>query len=781
VGARVDWRGPIVLLALAGLAGATACGDDGSGPDQGSSEGSGSSGPAPTTSPTTTDSSSGAVDSGSSGSSGTGDTEGEPLSAEPGESFYAFVGERVVLDGSASTGAVAYRWNLDDGSPAPEPGADPTAAVAYATPGRYRPVLTVYDAVGNALSASLTVTVTHVPTHAPRHASTVVRLSDDVRVAVVSPDSDELTIVGRNDEGEFTVQQRLPTCLGPRTAAALADGRVAVACQGDDAVQVLDPEGGAPTVTVALPRGARPYGVVAVDDQIYATLQARGELVHIDAAGAPTLVQSWPALPDARGVAVLPDGRLVVTRWRSPDTNAELVVLDPETGGDIEFVTLAFDLTEPSDTASGGVPSYLDQVLVSPIGDVAALPTLQANSGQGEYLDGNPLTFETTVRGVVSYLELPVGGAPLEDLARRRHFDNHGFLAAGAHSSRGDYLFLVARGSRAVERVDTFNGGQAGVLLDVGYAPAGVVLSADDRFLFVDAYLSRTLVVYDVTDYSMLPQPVAELPIPTAEPLSAERLRGKQLFNDSFDPRLAKDSYIACAHCHLDGESDHRTWDFTDRGEGLRNTITLLGRGGSDHGPIHWSANFDEVQDFENDIRHAFEGQGLLADADWNAGTTQETLGDPKVGLSADLDALAVYVSSLVEFPRSPFRQPDGGLDAMAQAGEALFLSPALGCATCHAGPRLTDSVFVEPGVPLLHDVGTLTEASGQRLGGPLLGLDTPTLREVWNNAPYLHDGSAATLLEVLTVANPADQHGVTSTLTPIELEQLVAYLQSLE
>jgi hypothetical protein len=776
---HVGWRGTLVLCALGGLAGATACGDDASDPGQGSSSGGvGTTQSDSTTGPDATGSTSSTagVDS-----SGTDDpTSGEPLSAEPGESFYAFVGERVVLDGSASTGAVAYRWTLDDGSPAPEPGADPTASVAYATPGRYRPVLTVYDAIGSSLSASLTVTVTEVPTHVPRHASTVVRLSDDVRVAVVSPDSDELTIVRRTDEGDFEIQARLPTSDRPRTAAALEDGRVAVACQADDAVQVLDPDGGAPAATVALPRGARPYGVVAMGDQLYATLQARGELARIDAAGAPTLVQTWPVSTDARGVAALPDGRLAITRLRSPDTHAELAVLDPRSG-DVELVTLAFDPTEPSDTASGGVPSYLDQVLVSPIGDVAAVPTLQANLAQGQYLDGNPLTFETTVRGVVSYLELPRGGTPLEDFARRRHFDNHGLLSAGAHSSRGDYLFLVARGSRAVERVDTFNGGQAGVLLDVGYAPSGVVLSADDRFLFVDAYLSRTLAVYDVTDYSMLPQPLAELPIPSAEPLPAEILRGKQLFNDSFDPRLARDSYIACTHCHLDGEADGRTWDFTDRGEGLRNTISLLGRGGTAHGPIHWSANFDEVQDFENDIRHAFGGQGLLDDADWEAGTTQATLGDPKAGLSDELDALAAYVTSLDEFPRSPWRQPDGSLDAMAQAGQALFESPALGCIVCHAGPRLTDSVFLEPTVPLLHDVGTLTEASGQRLGGPLLGLDTPTLRGGWSDPPYLHDGSAATLLEVLTTHNPGDEHGVTSSLSPLELEQLVAYLQSLE
>ena len=63
--------------------------------------------------------------------------------------------------------------------------------------------------------------------------------------------------------------------------------------------------------------------------------------------------------------------------------------------------------------------------------------------------------------------------------------------------------------------------------------------------------------------------------------LAPDVLRGKQLFNDSFDPRLTKDGYIACGHCHLDGLDDHRTWDFTDRGEGMRNTISLVGQAGA--------------------------------------------------------------------------------------------------------------------------------------------------------------------------------------------------------
>ncbi|HKY39719.1 MAG TPA: hypothetical protein VJN18_27465 [Polyangiaceae bacterium] len=81
----------------------------------------------------------------------------------------------------------------------------------------------------------------------------------------------------------------------------------------------------------------------------------------------------------------------------------------------------------------------------------------------------------------------------------------------------------------------------------------------------------------------------------------------------------------------------------------------------------------------------------------------------------------------------------------------------------------------------MLHDVGTLSETSGQRLNGPLTGLDTPTLLGVWETAPYLHDGSAPTLLDVLTTKNRDESHGATSSLTELERNQLVHYLLELD
>jgi MYXO-CTERM domain-containing protein len=105
-----------------------------------------------------------------------------------------------------------------------------------------------------------------------------------------------------------------------------------------------------------------------------------------------------------------------------------------------------------------------------------------------------------------------------------------------------------------------------------------------------------------------------------------------------------------------------------------------------------------------------------------------------------------------------------------AVLGRSVFARA--GCAECHSGTRMTDSAL-----DVFHDVGTLKATSGNRRSEPLAGLDTPTVRGVWASAPYLHDGSAATLEQV--IANP--EHGRGSQLSDAEKHQLVSFLLQLE
>jgi 6-phosphogluconolactonase (cycloisomerase 2 family) len=703
-----------------------------------------------------------------------------PLSANAGESRYATVGQAVRLDASGSTGAVSYQWHFGDGSGWTEPREDGVAEVSYDAAGRYQAVLTVFDAYGRSRSDQAVISVTAEPIFEPRQSSTITPMSDN-RVAAVSPDSNEVVLINWTGDGEFSVERRYETCERPRTVAA-TDDHLVVACQEADALDFIALDDGS-RHTLALGWGARPFGVITTEDGIFVTLQGPGQLARIEwTPPTASISKTLEVIEDARGVSQLADGRVGVTRWRSPDHQAQIAVVDLD-ADEVDLWALAYDDQLASDTESGGVPSYLEQLVISPTGELGAIPSLQANIGQGEHRGAEPLDHQSTVRAAVSFVDLE---AQQELRERRKLFDDRGLASAAVFSPRGDYLYVATRGSRTVERYDVLQSVDAGAIFDVGFAPQGLTLSEDGAYLFVDAYLSREIVVYRTSEFDRVAEPVARLQIPTREPLSEANLLGKRLFNDSFDPRLTKDGYIACAHCHLDGESDRRTWDFTDRGEGLRNTISLLGRRGTGHGPLHWSANFDEVQDFENDIRHHFGGAGLLSEASWSEGSRSDVLGDSKAGESDDLDALSAYVTSLSTYPRSPYRAADGGLSDAGERGKVIFESAQAGCTGCHVGADLTDSSWGDDGEPRLHDVGTLTDASGGRLGAQLVGIDTPTLLGVWNSAPYLHDGSAATLREVLAARsdggrNDTDSHGTTSDLSDAQIDDLVIYLRSLD
>jgi hypothetical protein len=347
-----------------------------------------------------------------------------------------------------------------------------------------------------------------------------------------------------------------------------------------------------------------------------------------------------------------------------------------------------------------------------------------------------------------------------------------------AYSALGDYVFVATQGTNTVEVFDAYNNRLVTGIPDTGRSPQGLAFSADGRRLYVQNFMSRSVGVYDVSGIvnstTNTFTKLAEVGTVATERLPAAVLRGKQVFYNAGDRRMNRDGYISCASCHLDGGQDGRVWDFTDRGEGLRNTIALTGRRGTGHGRVHWTANFDEIQDFEHDIRGSFGGTGFMSDEQFHTGTRDTPLGDPKAGVSVDLDALAAYVASLTRAPASPYRNPDGSLTADGLAGRLIF--QRLGCGSCHGGPDFTDSAS---GVQ--HDVGTLKPSSGRRLGQPLTGLDTPTLKGVWQTGPYLHDGSAATFLAVLTTANPDGRHGNTASLTDAERQQLVAYLRQID
>lgn len=686
------------------------------------------------------------------------------------ENGAAVVGTAVEFTATAmGAGAITYTWDFGDGTRL-GPMDSATLEHTFTAPGHYVVIVIAKDDSG-VRSDSFVQTVHHPLTaQAPAASSTIVYDAARDRVCTVNPDHDSVSCL----EGA-TLTRSFETGVGehPRTLALDDDGALWVTDDGASSISIVDASG-APAGSVALPYGAHPFGIVKspTSDVMYVAASGTGQLIAISTT-TRTVVASVDVGPSATGVAVSGDGeRVLVTRFLSPVDHGEVTEVSASRLEVVRRFALAENSGPDTEATSRGVPNYLRSVLVTPDGRSAWVLSKQDNVARGVARDGMPLTFETTTRTVLSVLDLEQNQ---ERADARVDINNRSLGLAGALTPVGDYLFVALLGTNGVDVLDTFDGNSVGGRRELGAAPDGVALGANGR-LYVHAFLSRSVLVLDAsgvlasTDFS-LPL-LMEAQAVASERLDADVLQGKRIFYDASDTRMARDGYITCATCHLDGDSDGRVWDFTSRGEGLRNTTSLLGKRGTGQGPLHWTANFDEVQDFEHDIRNAFGGSGFMSDADFMTGTRNQTLGDPKAGVSAELDALAAYLESLDEVPASPFRDQDGTLTEDGWAGHALF--ETAGCLECHGGPDFTDS---PEGVR--HDVGTLSATSGQRLGAELDGLDTPTLRGTWHTAPYLHDGSAATLLEA--IASPDDRHGRTRELSAQEREQLVSYLLQID
>ncbi len=689
-------------------------------------------------------------------------------------------GQSVAFDVSAASGpgTLRFSWDFGDGTPATPLSTATAAAHTYGAAGHYSVVVTATNGTLTATDSFLATVHEPVTAVEPTRSSTVVMDEVRRRVWCVNADNDTVTAI---DADTFGVVFEVGVDRHPRTLAQASDGTIWVVCEEDAVVLVLDPNRGERQARIDLPVGSAPFGVCMSPDgsAAYVSLSAVGRVALIDPV-ARTVLGQIAVGPEPKGLAVAADSeRVFVTRFRSgrhplDAPVGEVYEISAAQRRRVATHDLAFDPGPDTEAGGRGQPNYLRSCTVSPDGRRLWVPSKKDNTARGMWRSGEVLTFESTVRTIASQIDLV---ANAEDLAARVDFNDRDLAAAVAFSPLGDYAFHVLQGSNAVDVRDVYSGAIVAGVDGTGLAPDGLVISADGSRLYVHNFMSRSLAVYDVsgvtssTDFSM--PALASVKVVARERLSAEVLLGKQIFYNAADPRMNEDGYISCASCHLDGGDDGQVWDFTDRGEGLRNTISLRGHAGTAQGNVHWTANFDEIQDFENDIRGPFGGTGFMTNARYSA-TVAQPLGHPKAGLSPELDALSAYVSSLVTFGRSPHRDPGGALTAAGARGRTLFSS--LGCAQCHSGPDFSDSA-----TGALHDVGTLRSSSGSASGGPLTGLDTPTLRGLWATAPYLHDGSAPTLMHVIRDRNKNGRHGAMAALNVKQLHDLVAYLQQID
>lgn len=510
---------------------------------------------------------------------------------------------------------------------------------------------------------------------------------------------------------------------------------LAVAVYAEDKVVFVDGDAGSVMGEVGV--YDEPYGVVSSADgeRVFVTLDYPGRVVEIDRA-ARKILRQLELGKFLRGIAIsTAEQRLYVTEYYTGAIQAvDLAtgqVVDQWPGATSD--NLARQITLHPHRPKAYLP-HIRSSITRAIGEGSIFPYVTVVDRQGDRRKKIPMDSFISVIVTSNPWEVAVAPDGKELVVVFAGTDDM-FVC---HVEDDDYRELTPR-----DHIRLGSNPRA-----VRFAPAG------DRFYVYNA-LDFEVVEYDGKSLT----PAAKIPV-CDNPLGEELLLGKKLFYSANMP-MASRRWISCASCHPDGDPDGRTWQ---NPEGLRNTQSLAGMAWTH--PIHWSADRDEVQDFEFTIRGPLmQGRGLI-----RGGPPNAELGEPNKGLSAELDAMAAYSNSH-KFSLSPHARD--GLAPAALRGREVFLAEETGCARCHSGPLYSDS---RPDRPIKHNVGTGEDDPGEKIGPEF---DTPTLLGVYRTAPYLHHGKAESLLDVFKL-NHHDRHGKTSHLSPDQLADLVEFLQAL-
>ena len=278
--------------------------------------------------------------------------------------------------------------------------------------------------------------------------------------------------------------------------------------------------------------------------------------------------------------------------------------------------------------------------------------------------------------------------------------------------------------------------------------PRGVLVAPDGRVAYVANSLDDSLSVIDLQKLEV----VSRIDLGGSPEITQHR-RGELLFHNA---KITFRRQYACASCHPDGHIDGVTYDIEADGIGVSPVDNRTLRGILDTTPFKWEGTNPSLS--------------RQCGARLSVFFTRLLPFTPE-----ELSAVDLYVTS-IERPPNRYRKLGAPLNPAQRRGRAVFertmtndgrMIPAENrCVTCHFPPYFTDRQ--------VHDVGT--KQSSDRQGR----FDTPHLNNIYDSAPYLHSGMAATLEEIWTVYNPDDRHGATNDMTKDQLNDLIEYLKPL-
>src|SRR6185436_15509957 len=141
------------------------------------------------------------------------------------------------------------------------------------------------------------------------------------------------------------------------------------------------------------------------------------------------------------------------------------------------------------------VPNFISTIAIHPDGQHAWIPSKKDNTLRGLFRDGQALTFESTVRTIVSQIDL---AANAEVLANRVDLNDRDMANVVAFSPLGDLAFVSTQGTNEIEVMDAYSRQINTGIVNVGRAPRGLLITPSGH-LFVQNFMSRSVAAYDVS------------------------------------------------------------------------------------------------------------------------------------------------------------------------------------------------------------------------------------------------------------------------------------------
>lgn len=582
----------------------------------------------------------------------------------------------------------------------------------------------------------------------------------------VSPDGNYLYAIGQEDNTltivnlpGSSVSKKIDLGEHPHSVVLNEDGTAAFVSNqwSDNVMKLRVPEG---EIVDTYPVGAGPSGLVldGKNNLLYTVNTFSSDVSVVDLASGNEL-KRLPVGNNPTGADLSPDGRSVVVLSRRS------LPVAFRTPPKVEVSVISTSLKQLVDQTELVSAYIMENIDYTPDGEFALftlvrpknlVPAVQVENG---WMINYGIGVLQTSTGAVYQLLLDQPNKFYPD-----PFDvkitPDGSLAAVSHSG-ADYLSIIDMEKlkdviSRIEKKEISNPENSLSLsnefvverIKTGAAPKGLAFSPDGSKLYFAEYLSDKIGVVDMATVRI----EGRIKLGDADQNTVVR-QGQKLFHSA---RQTFQNQFSCYTCHPDGHEDGLTYDMALKpGNDITNVQTV--RGLPNTSPFKWNGHNVSV----------YMQDGMR----FSKFVTRSEPYSPE-----ELASLVTYILTQLEHPPNRYREAGEELTEAQKRGKEIFerritndgrLIPVENrCITCHPPPNFTNR--------LTADVGTSKEYDN------VDKFDSPNLNNIYESAPYLHDGSAAKLEEIWTKFNNNDEHGVANDLTKNQLNDLVEYLTSL-